>query len=128
MGAFGIDHRRYVLAPQSPLHEGCCYRIDPSGAKEALTAVESDLVGSLSYGHGVSPIDVASIPPIQERQSGFQLVKDLSDSSCLESHACCDGLRAQRLLRSGQLSDDEVPNPMMGRSHELKPSPGTFGF
>jgi hypothetical protein len=128
MGAFGIDHRRYSLAPQSPLHEGRCYCVDPSSPKETLTAVESDPVGGLFYGYGVSPINVASIPSVQERQLRFQFVKDLADLVCLEPHAFCNGLRAQRMLRSGQLSDDEGPNPMMGRSHELKPSRGTFGF
>lgn len=101
VGAFGIDHRLQVLAPQSPLHEGRRNRVDPSSSKEALTVIERDPMRGLFCGYRVSPIDVSSVPPVKERQPCVQLIEDTPNPFNLKPHACRDHLQAQRLLRSG---------------------------
>ena len=121
VGTFGIDDSSQVFASQSPLHEGRRYNVDPSGAKEALSGVERDAVGSLFCGNRVGPIDVASVRPVKERQLGLQFLEDFSNPSGRKPHALSDRLRSQGLLDPGQFIDDEVPYATMVGSHELEP-------
>jgi hypothetical protein len=98
MGAFSVDHGFQFFAPQSPLHEGRRYRVDPSSAKETLAVVERDSMRRLICRYRVSPINIVAVGPIEKRQPLFQIIEDLSNLWRPEPHARSDQVWTQRLL------------------------------
>ena len=64
--AFRVNCDRQKVFPELPLHEGCCYCINPSSSKGLSTAIENQPVGSSVDRHRVCPGDTFRATAIQK--------------------------------------------------------------
>jgi len=106
---------------QSPLHEGRDESVLRSGAVQALTRAESELVGGPINGNGKGPGDSSFVVTDQKEEIALQIVEDLDRAGDGDLQLPREGLRFDGFPGSDQPGDRRPANGVMLLGHEVEP-------
>jgi hypothetical protein len=108
------------LIPEAPFDQGRSYGVLRSRSEGALPAAEAKAMRRALDGDGEGPAYAAARVPNDKEQMPFQIVEHADDPRQVQAQSRGDPFRRQRLAASRQFANDEVPDRVVSRRHEIE--------